>query len=124
MISRDEGLNNIYNIFNNIEQQSEEIFNLRHIHIEMDQAVSTAYGWTDLDLDHGFHETKQGSRFTISESARRIILDRLLALNHERYEEEVKTGLHENKASKGYGKGRGKKSLSDKKESQYEIFEE
>jgi len=36
-----------------------------------------------LDLGHGFHETKQGIRDTISESARRIVLDRLLAHNHQ-----------------------------------------
>lgn len=29
--------------------------------------------------------------------ARREVLDRLLALNHKRYAEEVKTGLHEKK---------------------------
>jgi hypothetical protein len=51
----------------------------------MDHSVAVAYGWTDLDLGHGFHQTKQGIRYTISETARRIVLDRLLALNHERY---------------------------------------
>ena len=33
----------------------------------MDQAVAAAYGWNDLDLGHGFHETKQGVRYTFSE---------------------------------------------------------
>ena len=36
-----------------------------------DNAVASAYGWIDLDLGHGFHEAKQGIRFTISEAARR-----------------------------------------------------
>jgi hypothetical protein len=54
----------------------------------MDHAVAAAYGWTDLDLGHGFHHTKQGIRYTISEAARRTVLDRLLALNHERYAAE------------------------------------
>ncbi len=67
----------------------------------MDQAVAAAYGWHDLDLGHGFHETAQGLRFTISEAARREVLARLLALNHERYEEEVKAGLHEKKGGNG-----------------------
>jgi hypothetical protein len=66
----------------------------------MDQAVVAAYGWNDLDLGHGFHATKQGERYTISESARRTVLDRLLQLNHERYAEEVKTGVHEKVAKK------------------------
>ena len=63
----------------------------------MDNAIAAAYGWTDLDLGHGFHETKQGVRYTISEPARREVLARLLKLNHERYAEEVKQGLHEKK---------------------------
>jgi hypothetical protein len=66
----------------------------------MDQAVAAAYDWSDLDLGHVFHETKQGVRYTISESARLTVLDRLLALNHQRYEEEVKAGLHEKGAKK------------------------
>jgi hypothetical protein len=40
-------------------------------------------------LDHGFHDTKQGVRFNVSEAARRELLDRLLALNHQRHQEEV-----------------------------------
>jgi hypothetical protein len=54
----------------------------------MDYAVAAAYGWTDLDLGHDFHPTKHGIRYTISEAARRTVLDRLLALNHERYAAE------------------------------------
>jgi len=57
--------------------------------MEMDYQVAKACGWEDLDLSHGFHETKQGLRYTISEEARREVLDRLLLLNHERYEEEA-----------------------------------
>ena len=70
---------------------------LRCLHVEMDQAVAAAYGWSDLDLAHGFHETKQGLRFTISEPARRDVLARLLKLNHERHAEEVAQGLHDKK---------------------------
>jgi hypothetical protein len=61
--------------------------------------VAAAYGWTDLNLDHGFHETRQGIRFTISEPARREVLQRLLKLNHERCAEEVKQGLHGKKGA-------------------------
>ena len=46
-------------------------------------------------MSHGFHETVQGERFTISKAARRTVLDRLLALNHQRYAEEIQAGLHE-----------------------------
>ena len=75
----------------------------------MDQAVADAYGWTDLNLGHDFHETKQGLRYTISEPARREVLQRLLYLTHERYAEEVKQGLHEKKKAKKPSSGRGRK---------------
>ena len=72
----------------------------------MDRAVIVAYGWDDLALDHGFHVTKQGIRFTISEAARREVLDRLLALNHARYAEEVAAGLHAKKTAKAAKKAK------------------
>lgn len=95
LLSRQEGLTKTYNRFHNPDETSEDIAELRRLHVEMDNAVAAAYGWTDLDLGHGFHETKQGIRYTISEPARREVLDRLLRLNHERYAEEVEQGLHD-----------------------------
>ena len=97
MLARQEGLTNIYNRFHDPKETSPDIQTLRDLHVEMDNAVAAAYGWTDLDLGHGFHETKQGIRFTISEPARREVLQRLLKLNHERYAEEVAQGLHDKK---------------------------
>jgi hypothetical protein len=76
----------------------------------MDEGGAAAYGWEDVDLDHGFHETKQGMRYTIRETARRELLDRLLALNHERYAEEAAAGLHEKKKGPGKAKKGRRKS--------------
>jgi hypothetical protein len=95
-----EGLTKILNRFHAPAEKSEHIARLRELHVELDQAVAAAYGWSDLDLGHGFHATKQGERYTLSEPARRTVLDRLLALNHQRYAEEVAAGLHEKKAKK------------------------
>src|SRR6185312_15199571 len=92
-----DGITVAYNRFHNPAETSDDIQKLRQLHVEMDNAVAAAYGWTDLNLDHGFHETKQGVRYTISEAARREVLARLLTLNHERYADEVKEGLHETK---------------------------
>ena len=103
MLARQEGLTKTYNRFHDPDETTADIQKLRELHVEMDNAVAAAYGWTDLDLGHGFHETKQGIRYTISESARREVLARLLKLNHERYAEEVKQGLHEKKGGKGQG---------------------
>lgn len=109
MLVRNEGLTKTYNRFHDPVEQSTDIAKLRELHVEMDKAVAVAYGWSDLDLGHGFHETKQGIRYTISESARHIVLDNLLKLNHERYAEEVKAGLHDKKKIAS-GKQRGKTS--------------
>ena len=75
-------------------EAAEDIARLRELHMQMDQAVAAAYGWGDLDLGHGFHQTAQGVRYTISEAARREVLRRLLELNYERYDEEVSDRLH------------------------------
>ena len=72
----------------------------------MDQMVASAYGWDNLDLGHGFYKTAHGQRFTISEDARLEVLQRLLKLNHMRYEEEVAAGLHGNAATKKSDKAR------------------
>ncbi len=100
MLARKEGLTKTYNRFHDPEEASADIEKLRQLHVEMDQAVAAAYGWTDFDMGHSFHQTKQGLRYTISEPARREVLARLLQLNHERYAEEVKQGLHEKKKLK------------------------
>jgi len=113
MLSRQEGLTKTYNRFHDSNDATDDIQKLRQLHVEMDNAVATAYGWTDLDLSHGFHETKQGVRYAISEAARREVLARLLKLNHERYAEEVKQGLHEKKKGKT-GKRKAHQETTDK----------
>src|SRR5208283_2521689 len=85
----------IYNRFHDPDEICDDIKKLRELHVEMDNAVAAAYGWNDLG--HGFHTTKRGIRYTISESARREVHARLLRLNHERYAEEVAKGLHDKK---------------------------
>jgi len=125
MQTRQEGLTKTYNRFHNPAETGPDIAELRRLHVEMDEAVAAAYGWHDLvvgaphgrdeqgsetnsrawpaptvRLAHGFHETKQGIRYTISEAARREVLDRLLELNHQRYAEEVAASLHDRKANR------------------------
>jgi hypothetical protein len=87
MAERNCGLTGIYNALNDRES---DVQKLRESQIQLDQVVAAAYGWTDLELSHDFHETKQGTRFTISETARREVLERLLKLNHERHEVETR----------------------------------
>jgi len=89
MSSRRRGLTATYNEIQDASSLDSEVVQLRKLQEDLDIAVAKAYGWQDLDLGHGFHETKQGIRFTISEAARREVLDRLLALNHQRHAKEV-----------------------------------
>ncbi|MEK6750694.1 MAG: DNA methyltransferase [Chloroflexota bacterium] len=103
-------LTDIYNRFHNPKESAEDIVRLREFHVEMDNAVAGAYGWGDLELGHSFHETAQGIRYTISESARREVLSRLLGLNHERHEEEQKQSALEGEKPKSKGGKKGKKS--------------
>lgn len=69
------------------------LLELRRLHRALDEAVRDAYGWQDLKLDHDFYEVEtlpenDRIRYTISPTARKEVLRRLLALNHERAEAE------------------------------------
>jgi hypothetical protein len=96
-LNRGNGLTDVYNLFHDPDESSADIQKLRQFHVEIDNVIATAYGWSNLDLSHDFHEMKQGVRYSISEAARREVLARLLKLNHERHTEEIQQGLHETK---------------------------
>jgi len=101
MLDRQEGLTKTYNRVHDPEDHSDDIARLRELHLDLDYAVRDAYGWTDLDLAHGFHETKFGTRFTFAPGPRQEVLDRLLELNQARYAQEVARGLHGKPKAKG-----------------------
>ncbi len=101
MQGRQEGLTKTYNRMHDAGERAGDIARLRELHAAMDRAVALAYGWGEMDLAHGFHQTKQGMRFTISPAARREMLARLLRLNHARYAAEVAAGLHAVPRKKG-----------------------
>ena len=107
MLSLWLGLTDIYNLFHSRDLTPERIakvskkspaeaaaglqgiLELRRLHQELDLTIRNAYGWPDLDLGHGFHEVEtlpenDRLRYTISPAARKEVLKRLLALNHQR----------------------------------------
>jgi hypothetical protein len=111
MLDRNAGLTDIYNLVHSSEGADAAIVELRNLHEEIDRAAIEAYGWHDLlddteqtppadsthetfPLDHGFHETDQGIRYTVGLFARTEIIDRLRQLNHQAYADEVHLGLH------------------------------
>ena len=89
MQNRGLGLTKLYNAFHSINLTDSDLQELRRIHAEVDVAVADAYGWSDLDLGHGFHETRQGLRYTLTPTAQAEVLDRLLELNHQYHGREV-----------------------------------
>jgi hypothetical protein len=111
MSGRGIGLTSTYNLVNDPRCTDADVQALREAHVALDLAVLCAYGWSDLDPDHGFYDTAQGRRFTIGPAARTELLDRLLELNHARHAAEVSAGLHSRKkssASRGAGRSRGR----------------
>lgn len=85
MLRRNLGLTKLYNLVNDRSVTNDKDVNrLRHIHVELDNAVMAAYGWDDVALDHGFYTYRQMVRWTVSPAARVEILDRLLEENHRR----------------------------------------
>jgi hypothetical protein len=125
------GLTDIYNLFhtsdltpavvatvskkphNIAEQGFQGLLALRRLHRELDIAIRDAYGWTDLDLDHDFHEVEtlpenDRVRYTISPAARKEVLRRLLALNHERAASET---ANESPAKKSRGRKKAELTL-------------
>lgn len=86
MLAENEGLTAIYNRFHRPEESDAGIVRLRDLHRRMDEAVTAAYGWNDLNLDHGFHavgpvSASRRARYTVGKAARREILRRLTELN-------------------------------------------
>jgi len=117
MLSLCLGLTDIYNLFHardlspakvakvskkqadDAERGYHGLLELRRLHCELDLAVRDAYGWHNFDLAHDFYEIETLAendrlRYTISPSARKEILKRLLAENHSRAaEEKAKSSL-------------------------------
>ncbi len=96
----------------------EGVLHLRELHVELDNAVRDAYGWQDLSLEHAFYDVdtlpeNDRTRYTISPAARKEVLKRLLALNHERAAEEKAKGLGEKKKAKKAGKKKKGDALSE-----------
>lgn len=114
MLTRRKGLTATYNLMHDKRCEDADILGLREIHRAIDEAVVRTYGWDDLlaaGLDHGFHETQQGPRYTIGATVRQEVLDRLLELNHERYTAEVAAGLHDSRERQNSASSSGGSTL-------------
>lgn len=87
MVLRELGLTQLYNLVNDpnvADEDDPDVARMRAIHTELDHVVMQAYGWGDVELNHGFHTYRQMTRWTVCPEARVEILDRLLEENHRR----------------------------------------
>jgi hypothetical protein len=114
MCAREIGLTDFYNAFHAPSSDIEGVSQCRGIAMQLDNAILSAYGWSDIAPNHSFnknHRLPENDciRFGLDGAAQKAVLQRLLKLNHERYAEEVKQGLHDKK------KGATKKSAPNKK---------
>ncbi|MDC0674427.1 Eco57I restriction-modification methylase domain-containing protein [Nannocystis radixulma] len=112
MVRNNEGLTATYNRFHDPDERSPGILKLRELHADMDRAVLTAYGWTDLaeratcefrldyededdtDADEAprARAKKKPWRYRWPQEFHDEVLARLLDLNQQRAEEERLAG--------------------------------
>ena len=123
MLDRQIGMTDLYNLFHDFENVDADLTSLRNYESTIDRCVLSLYGWQGINLDHGFHETKNGLRHTVSEKSRIEIIRRLLDLNHLRYEEETRgAGQGSTSATKSTSK-RELQSNSSKKLISGDLFD-
>lgn len=82
------GLTKTYGKVHNPSCTDGDVLLLRELHRTLDVAVMAAYGWEDVNLNYGHHETSLGPKWTFDLPAQRQLLDRLLELNHARHAAE------------------------------------
>jgi hypothetical protein len=124
MIYNKQGLTRTYNRFHDPEERDPNIIKLRELHSEMDRAVLSAYGWSDIPtechffLDYEIDEEEWGDkkkpyRYRWPDEVRDEVLARLLELNTERAKGEALSGAvteeNSKKASAKTGHGKQKK---------------
>jgi len=122
MVRHNQGLTTTYNRFHDPDELDPDILKLRQLHAECDRAVLDAYGWTDIAIDceflldyededpEGTSKRKKPWRYRWPEAVHDEVLARLLKLNQERHQQEVRG--HEMAATPGKGqrvKGKGQK---------------
>lgn len=102
------GLTDLYNEFHSPDNQTENILKLRKLHEEMDKSVLLAFGWSDLDIKYEFildfedepdddlvsRKRKKPYKFKFVQTLHDEIMSRLLDLNKNKFDEEVRLGLH------------------------------
>jgi hypothetical protein len=82
MLWNEAGLTATYNRYHDPDDRAPDMQQLRALQSLMDASVVAAYGWRNLALEHGFHETSAGVRFMIDAPVLDEIVQRLRDLYH------------------------------------------
>jgi len=85
MAKRNIGMTDLYNLVNQSGERDAAVASLRRLHQALDETVVDLYGWKDIDLNHGFHDSVEGIRWAPCVEAQSELLDRLLELNIARH---------------------------------------
>lgn len=93
------GMTDAMNAVHSSASRDAEIVAMRDLLERIDAGVAGAYGWSDLDLTHGFQDdaddgNASSSHHGLDEQTRDLVLAKLIELNRRRYEKEVDQGQH------------------------------
>ncbi len=115
---KDLCLTDLYNMIHNLDNSDQDIRNLRELIEENDRDVLNSFGWSDILLEHDFHQVpylseKDNVRFTISERSRIEILHRLSRLNSQIHRQEIESAILEANGKAKPGKKRTNREAGD-----------
>ena len=88
------GLTELYNRYHSARANADiKIIELRRLHCDIDNAIIQAYGWSDIQLLHGFYEQdflseRDNLRFSVHPLVRKELFVRLQQLNNKMCQDE------------------------------------
>jgi len=124
LTSRNIGLTDLYNAFHDLSIDWDEIKKFRDLQVELDVKVIRSFGWSDIEVIHGFFDVpylpeNDRSRFTLSDAVRTEVLQRLLDLNNKR----ATIGVAEGNASATRGTAkRGRRKTAESSAPLSDLF--
>ncbi|MFD0666099.1 Eco57I restriction-modification methylase domain-containing protein [Ramlibacter sp. MAHUQ-53] len=102
--THDCGLTDVMNAVHSPDDSDETIAELRQLLSVIDSEVAAAYGWGEVEVTYDFREFDGGSandkwRWALSADATSTLLNKLVALNRERFEASSSTALRGGRTS-------------------------
>lgn len=86
LVEEHGGATKVLNLVHGTSKSDSQIQELRSLHEWIARSTFASYGWKDLDYEHGFNETVEGVRWSVSPAVADEVLRRTVELNHSRHE--------------------------------------